>query len=122
MYAPVNPFVAISHLVFSGIVSIVLAIDHLLCGYFFVSCPSLSSFSRGARRIRFAMNAHIVHGASPASARRNAPICQGKAPSFTVSWRFDAGIGSERAVHAMRRSRYANPAIAAAAVHEVLLR
>jgi len=27
MYAPVNPFVAISHLVFSGIVSIVLVIE-----------------------------------------------------------------------------------------------
>ena len=27
MYAPVNPFVAISHLIFSGIASIVLAIE-----------------------------------------------------------------------------------------------
>jgi hypothetical protein len=41
MYAPVNPFVAISHLVFSGIASIVSAIETFPSrGYFFPLCPS----------------------------------------------------------------------------------
>jgi hypothetical protein len=40
MYAPVNPPVAISHLDFSGILSIVLAIEIIsFCGCSFVLCP-----------------------------------------------------------------------------------
>jgi hypothetical protein len=33
------------------------------------------------------------NGASPSSARRNAPICRGRAPSRCTGWRLNTGIG-----------------------------
>jgi hypothetical protein len=62
MYAPVNPFVAISHLVFSGIASIALAIDHLLeCMSSCYPLPCIHSrLVPGALQVRGARRGSVV--------------------------------------------------------------
>src|SRR6266446_5229582 len=61
MYAPVNPFVAISHLAFSGIVSILSAIGFLLVDLF----QSWIRPDQPARRVSDRSGCIVTHGPAP---------------------------------------------------------
>ena len=68
MYAPVNPFVAISHLIFSGIASIVLAIETIPFREYFSGISILTS--------RMTDNLYVTASGCNASA------------SFLIAWPF----------------------------------